>query len=63
VDIIEEIEEEALTMKKKGKREKKKKNDHDRNEDLVKDVNDVTVVQERKDKQQSKVSCVHACRY
>lgn len=62
VDVIEEVEDQASTMKKRGKKEKKKKKDHDNIEDLAEDVNHVTVEQGRKDKQQSKVSvvCVHA---
>jgi predicted metal-binding protein len=48
-------------MKKRGKKEKKKRKDHDNIEDLAKDINNVAVEQERKDKQQSKVSCVRPC--
>jgi signal transduction histidine kinase len=62
------MEVEASTMKKGKKKEKKKKKDQDAVGDLAKDLNDVTLEQGRKDKQQSKVSgvvvkCVHSCRY
>jgi hypothetical protein len=45
-------------MKKGRKKEKKKKKDQDTVGDLAKDLSDLTVEQGRKDKQQSKVSCV-----
>jgi signal transduction histidine kinase len=57
VDLIE-VEAEASTMKKGKKKEKKKKKDQDTVGDLAKDLSDLTVEQGRKEKQQSKVSCV-----